>query len=125
VIFQSSYGAIRPGNAQNKFVCEFVEDEQRLVGREACPSAVLRCVQFSSSIHILVKAMRTNIVIDDALMKRAMRASGAKTKREAVERSLELMVRLAEQERLIRSARGKLRWEGDLKGMRRDRFAGE
>jgi Arc/MetJ family transcription regulator len=69
--------------------------------------------------------MRTNIVIDNALMKRAMRASGAKTKREAVERSLELMVRLAEQEKLIRSARGKLRWEGDLKGMRRDRFADE
>ncbi len=64
--------------------------------------------------------MRTNIVIDDRLMKRAMRACGAKTKREAVERSLELMVRLAEQEKLIRSARGKLRWEGDLAEMRRD-----
>jgi Arc/MetJ family transcription regulator len=65
--------------------------------------------------------MRTNIVIDDRLMKRAMRASGARTKREAVERSLELMVRLAEQERLIRAARGKLHWEGDLAAMRRDR----
>jgi Arc/MetJ family transcription regulator len=69
--------------------------------------------------------MRTNIVIDDALMKRAMRASGAKTKREAVERGLELMVRLAKQAKLIRSARGKLHWEGDLKKMRRDRFAKE
>ena len=66
--------------------------------------------------------MRTNIVIDDRLMKQAMRASGAVTKREAVERSLELMVRLAAQEKLIRSARGKLRWEGDLDAMRRDRF---
>jgi len=65
--------------------------------------------------------MRTNIVIDDRLMKRAMRVSGASTKREAVERSLELMVRLAEQERLLRSARGKFRWEGDLTAMRRDR----
>ena len=65
--------------------------------------------------------MRTNIVIDDQLMKRAMRASGAATKREAVERGLELMVRMAEQEKLIRSARGKLRWEGDLEAMRRDR----
>jgi len=69
--------------------------------------------------------MRTNIVIDDDLMKRAMRASGAKTKRETVERSLELMVRLAEQAKLIRSARGQLHWEGDLKAMRRDRFAKE
>jgi Arc/MetJ family transcription regulator len=67
--------------------------------------------------------MRTNIVIDDQLMKRAMRACGARTKREAVERSLELMVRLAEQERLIRSARGKLHWEGDLAAMRRDRHS--
>lgn len=66
--------------------------------------------------------MRTNIVIDDQLMKRAMRVSGAATKREAVERGLELTVRLAEQARLIRSARGKLHWEGDLNAMRRDRF---
>ncbi len=68
--------------------------------------------------------MRTNIVIDDDLMKRAMRASGAKTKREAVERSLELMVRLKAQESM-RELRGKLHWEGDLKAMRRDRFAKE
>ena len=65
--------------------------------------------------------MRTNIVIDDKLMKQAMRVSGASTKREAVERGLELMVRMAEQERLFRSARGKFRWEGDLTAMRRDR----
>jgi Arc/MetJ family transcription regulator len=69
--------------------------------------------------------MRTNIVIDDRLMKRAMRVSGASTKREAVQRGLELMVRLAEQEKLIRSARGKLRWEGDLAAMRRDRDSKE
>jgi len=67
--------------------------------------------------------VRTNIVIDDQLMKRAMRASGAATKREAVERGLELIVRMAEQQRLIRSLRGKLHWEGDLTAMRRDRRA--
>jgi Arc/MetJ family transcription regulator len=65
--------------------------------------------------------MRTNIVIDDQLMKRAMRVSGASTKREAVQRALELMVRSAEQARLLRSVRGKLHWEGDLAEMRRDR----
>jgi Arc/MetJ family transcription regulator len=58
--------------------------------------------------------MRTSIVINDELMKQAMRASGASTKREAVERSLRLMVRLARQEELIRSARGKLHWTGNL-----------
>ncbi|MGB8411234.1 MAG: type II toxin-antitoxin system VapB family antitoxin [Candidatus Binatus sp.] len=61
------------------------------------------------------------IVIDDGLMKRAMRVSGASTKREAVQRGLELMVRMAEQGRLLRSARGKFHWEGDLTAMRRDR----
>jgi Arc/MetJ family transcription regulator len=65
--------------------------------------------------------MRTNIEIDDDLIKRAMRASGAKTKREAVERGLELIVRLEAQEKM-RQLRGKLHWEGDLKAMRRDRF---
>jgi Arc/MetJ family transcription regulator len=66
--------------------------------------------------------VRTTIVIDDALMKRAMRVSGLRTKRATVHRALEIMVRLAEeQERLVRSARGKFRWEGDLTAMRRDR----
>jgi Arc/MetJ family transcription regulator len=68
--------------------------------------------------------MRTNIVIDDDLMKRAMRACGAKTKREAVEAALRLMVSIKAQER-IRRLRGKLKWEGDLEAMRRDRFAQE
>jgi len=63
--------------------------------------------------------MRTNIVIDDALMARAMKLAGTRTKRDTVERGLKLLIRLSEQER-IRSARGKLRWRGDLDAMRRD-----
>lgn len=63
--------------------------------------------------------MRTNIVIDDELMREALEASGLKTKRETVEAGLKLLVHLKRQER-IRSARGKLRWEGDLDAMRRD-----
>ena len=66
--------------------------------------------------------MRTNIVIDDRLMSEAMRVSGTKTKRETVEHGLKLLVALTRQER-IRRFRGKLRWEGDLDAMRRDRFA--
>jgi len=64
--------------------------------------------------------MRTNIVIDDRLMKRAMRASGATTKREAVEKGLKLLVQMKEQEK-IRTFRGNLRWAGDLDAMRRTR----
>lgn len=63
--------------------------------------------------------MRTNIVIDDRLMERAQALSGLQTKREAVEEGLRLLVRLKEQER-IRTARGKLPWDGDLDAMRRD-----
>ena len=67
-------------------------------------------------------ALRTTIEIDAGLMERAMRVSGARTKSETVQRALEIMVRLSEeQERLIRSMRGKFRWEGDLTAMRRDR----
>ncbi|EAQ68811.1 hypothetical protein SynRS9909_01054 [Synechococcus sp. RS9909] len=57
--------------------------------------------------------MRTNIVIDDQLMRDAMQASGARTKREAVERGLRTLVRL-EQQQHIKAFRGKLIWEGDL-----------
>ena len=70
----------------------------------------------------MIHIMRTNIVIDDRLMSAAMRASGTKTKRETVERGLKLLVALKRQER-IRRFRGKLKWEGDLDAMRRDRFA--
>ena len=63
--------------------------------------------------------MRTNIVIDDDLMEQVQRATGLKTKREAVEDSLRLMVQLKRQER-IRRARGKLKWTGDLDAMRRN-----
>jgi Arc/MetJ family transcription regulator len=63
--------------------------------------------------------MRTTIVIDDDLIAEAMKLSGARTKREAVEESLRLMVQLKRQER-IRRARGKLKWVGGLDAMRRD-----
>jgi Arc/MetJ family transcription regulator len=70
-----------------------------------------------------VKLVRTTIEIDDALMERAMRVSGVSTESAAVQMALEFMVRRAEeQETLIRLARGKVRWEGDLTAMRRDRI---
>ena len=62
---------------------------------------------------------RTNIVVDDALMRQAMQASGARSKREAVELGLRTLVRLQEQGE-IRFFRGRLRWEGDLEAMRLD-----
>ena len=69
--------------------------------------------------------MRTNIEIDDKLMKQASRTSGAKSKREAVDYALKLVVRVAEQERLLRETKGKLHWDGNLEEMRRDRPLGK
>ena len=64
--------------------------------------------------------MRTNIVIDDKLMTEALRTTGLKTKREAVELGLKTLLRIGKQSE-IRKARGKLEWRGDLDAMRRDR----
>jgi Arc/MetJ family transcription regulator len=64
--------------------------------------------------------MRTNIVIDDKLMKQTLKLTGLRTKREVVELGLRTLVRLRQQEQ-IRRFRGKLDWQGDLEAMRTDR----
>jgi Arc/MetJ family transcription regulator len=64
--------------------------------------------------------VRTNIEIDDELMRAALEATGAPTKRAAVEEALRTVVRLGGQARL-RQLRGAVAWEGDLDRMRRDR----
>jgi len=64
--------------------------------------------------------MRTNIVIEDKLMRDTLRATGLKTKREAVELGLQTLLRLRKQA-AIRRLRGKLVWQGDLDAMRADR----
>ena len=63
--------------------------------------------------------MRTNIVIDDDLMDRVLKVTGIKTKREAVEEGLKLLLRMSAQQK-IRELRGKIKWVGDLDEMRRD-----
>ena len=57
--------------------------------------------------------MRTNIELDDALVERAMRSSGARTKRAVVEAALQLLVKTHEQS-AIRRLRGKVEWEGNV-----------
>jgi Arc/MetJ family transcription regulator len=65
--------------------------------------------------------VRTNIDIDDDLMASAMAATGATTKKAAVEEGLRLAVRLREQSK-IRELFGKVQWEGDLAAMREGRI---
>jgi Arc/MetJ family transcription regulator len=64
--------------------------------------------------------MRTNIEIDDRLMREALRSSGARTKRATVEAGLRLLVQVRRQAG-IRRLRGKVRWDGDLNESRRGR----
>lgn len=61
--------------------------------------------------------MRTNIVIDDALMADAIKATGLSTKKEVVEQGLKLLIQ-RNQQQSIRKLKGKLQWEGDLDKMR-------
>lgn len=70
--------------------------------------------------HVAPDSIRTNIVIDDTLMNDVLKATGLKTKREAVELGLKTLLCLKKQER-IKAFRGKLHWEGKLKAMRADR----
>ena len=61
--------------------------------------------------------MRTNIVIDDELMTNALKATGLKTKKDAVEQGLRLLIQRNKQQG-IRNLRGKVQWEGELDEMR-------
>ena len=64
---------------------------------------------------------RTNIVLDDRLIKQAMQVSGAKTKRQAVDRALREMVARRAVYSALRKLQGKLPWDGDVAALRRRR----
>lgn len=62
--------------------------------------------------------MRTNVVLDDDLVKSALEASGIKTQKRAIEEGLKLLIEVHGQKK-IKSYRGKLKWSGDLDKMRK------
>jgi len=64
--------------------------------------------------------MRTNVVIDDGLMKSALEFSGLKTKKDAIEAGLQLLVQFNRQAK-VKDFRGKLKWTGNLDEMRTDK----
>jgi Arc/MetJ family transcription regulator len=64
--------------------------------------------------------MRTNVVLDDDLVRSALRFSGFKTKKKAIEEGLKLLVEVNRQKK-IKSFRGRLKWAGDLNKMRTDK----
>jgi len=63
--------------------------------------------------------MRTNVVIDDALMSDAKKITGLGTKKETIEEALRLLIKVKSQS-YIKKFRGKILWEGNLESMRRD-----
>ena len=65
--------------------------------------------------------MRTNIDIDDRLMQATIKATGAPTKKSAVEAAMKLAVQLHRQGEAVRKLRG-LGWEGNLDEMRESRI---
>jgi Arc/MetJ family transcription regulator len=64
--------------------------------------------------------MRTNIVIDDELMERALQVTGLPTKRAVVEAGLQLLIQVKAQSGL-RRLRGKVKWQGNLDELRSGR----
>ncbi|MEQ8204404.1 MAG: type II toxin-antitoxin system VapB family antitoxin [Smithellaceae bacterium] len=64
--------------------------------------------------------MRTNVVLDDELMASALKVSGLKTKKDAIEEGLRLLIQVKSQKE-IKRYRGKLKWSGNLDETRLDK----
>jgi Arc/MetJ family transcription regulator len=62
---------------------------------------------------------RTNIVLDDRLIREAMKLTGARTKREAVDIALRAVVARGSAHRALKRLRGALPWDGDALTLRR------
>ena len=65
---------------------------------------------------------RTNIELDDRLVEKAMRLTGASTKREVVDIALRRLVEKGTLYRAMRRLRGQLAWEGDVATWRAGRM---
>ncbi|MBI2844471.1 MAG: type II toxin-antitoxin system VapB family antitoxin [Armatimonadetes bacterium] len=65
--------------------------------------------------------MRTNIVIDEELIRAAQEATGLKTKKGVVEEGLRRLVRCKQQVDAINALKGSADWQGDLRSLRKNR----
>lgn len=64
---------------------------------------------------------RTNIEIDDRLVREGMRVFKCKTKKELVDLALRELLRTEKRKEILK-LRGKVKWEGDLEELRRGRI---
>lgn len=74
-----------------------------------------------AAVHEKRDATRTNVVLDDQLVREAMELTGITTKRALLDEALRMLIRIKKQER-IRELFGTVDWEGDLDAMREGRF---
>jgi len=65
--------------------------------------------------------MRTNVVIDEKIMKKAKNYTGLKTKKEVINYALQELIKRKERKEILKLS-GKLHWEGNLDEMREGRF---
>jgi Arc/MetJ family transcription regulator len=65
---------------------------------------------------------RTNIVMDEDLVRQGLKATGMKTRRALVHHALQELVRREKQKGLL-ALKGSIRWTGNLSAMRRGRTA--
>ena len=68
----------------------------------------------------MVETVRTNIVIDKALIEEALTLTGQSTRKDVVHFALQELVRRARQKELL-SLKGKVDWDGSLDEMRETR----
>ena len=64
---------------------------------------------------------RTNVVIDDELIKECQELTGIKTRRALIDYALHEVRRRSRQKRLL-ELKGTVKWEGDLDEWRKGRF---
>jgi Arc/MetJ family transcription regulator len=65
---------------------------------------------------------RTNVALDEKLIREGMRLFKKKTKKELIDFALREIIR-REKAKGILALEGKINWEGDLQEMRKERFA--
>jgi Arc/MetJ family transcription regulator len=64
--------------------------------------------------------MRTNVILNDELIRKAQQLTGIKTKKDVIHEALITLIRMREQAQ-VRALRGKLPWDGDLNQQRQGR----
>jgi Arc/MetJ family transcription regulator len=75
-------------------------------------------------VYILLKGLimgRTNVVLDDELIKKCIEVTGIKTRRRLLDYALQELLRHENQKKIL-ELKGKIHWEGNLNEWRKGRI---